>query len=206
MYLLFLFLKVLLGNVGAQLYTPTGSDGNGDITQPGPCPGYLPPFPGFEFPHLMIPISTKAPNTAFPNTDTPYITAGDIEMIFNFDIPVSRKGQTCNMEFLFPNQTELSSTASFQPAGVNGSFVFSLSVLGGGAVEGNTTYNNQPLQSNPHGLPKTLNMEPGHAYAIGSTICVPGRISITMSSTDSSLTWFQDWNQCAIGLFITYSP
>ncbi|OAP61308.1 hypothetical protein AYL99_03509 [Fonsecaea erecta] len=205
MCLLLLLFNVFFGAVIAQLYTPTASEGNGDITQPGRCPAYLPSFPGFEFPHLMIPISSTAPDTAFPNTDSPYITAADISMIFNFDIPASRKGQTCNMEFLLPNQTELS-TSSFQLAGINGSFVFSLSVLGGGAVAGNTTYSNQPLQANPHGLPRTLHIEPGHAYAIGSTICVPGKISITMSSPDSSLTWFQDWNQCAIGLFITYSP
>ncbi|OAG37355.1 hypothetical protein AYO21_08432 [Fonsecaea monophora] len=205
MSLFFLWFSALVGSVCAQLYTPTGSNGNGDITQPGACPRYLPPFPGFEFPHLMIPISSTNPNTAYPNTNTPYVTAADIEMIFNFDIPTSRKGQTCTMEFLLPNKTELS-TSSFEVTGLIGSYVFSLSVLGGGAVEGNTTYNNQPLQANPHGLPKTMHMEPGHAYAIASTICVPGKIGITMSSPDSSLTWFQDWNQCAIGLYITYSP
>ncbi|EXJ72449.1 uncharacterized protein A1O5_04953 [Cladophialophora psammophila CBS 110553] len=204
MHLLFLLLNAIFSRVCAQLYTPTSTNDDGDVTQPGPCPGFLPSFPDFEFPHLMIPISSSNPGTAFPNTDTPYITAADIEMIFNFDIPMSRKGQTCNVEFLLPNKTELS-TSSFELAGINGTYVFSLSMLGVGAVEGNTTYNNQPLQANPHGLPKTIHMQPGHAYEIGSTICVPGRISMTMSSPDSSLTWFQDWNQCAIGLFITYS-
>jgi hypothetical protein len=167
------------------------------------CPGYLPALPGFEFPHLIIPISASNPTTPYANTLVPYITAGDFSNIFNFDIPQERIGQMCTFEFLFPAHTQLN-TSFFQLAGP-GTFIFSLSPLGMGAVEGNTTFDNQPLPAYSHGYPRTISMEPGNAYTLGATICVPGRISVTMASPGSNLTWFQDYNPCAIGLYITYS-
>jgi hypothetical protein len=205
MHSIYILLGFFLSSVLTQRYVPPkfDPDSDGDITQPGPCPALLPAFPDFEFPHLAIPVSQKKPDTAYPNTLTPYVTAGDIAMIFNFDIPPSRKGQLCVLEFFFPTQSQLS-TSSFQFKGAYGEYIFSLSVLGGGAVDGNTTYNNQPLQANPHGFPRIIHINPGHAWALGSTICVPGRIAVTLSSSNSSLRWFQDWNQCPIGLFITY--
>ncbi|EXJ62493.1 hypothetical protein A1O7_02931 [Cladophialophora yegresii CBS 114405] len=205
------FIYILLGffisSVLAQRYIPPklGADDTGDITKPGPCPAYLPPFPDFEFAHLAIPVSQNKPDTAYPNTLTPYVTPLDVSMIFNFDIPRSRKGQLCVLEFFFPSQSQLS-TSNFEFTGAFGEYTFSLSVWGGGAKEGNTTYHNQPLQSNPHSFPRIIHINPGHAWALGSTICAPGRFAVTMSSSNSSLRWFQDWNQCPIGLFITYDP
>ncbi|EHY59238.1 hypothetical protein HRR83_001492 [Exophiala dermatitidis] len=169
-----------------------------------PCPGNLPASPDFEFPHLIIPISSSNPTTAYPNTFVPNITAGDISDIFDFDIPESRVGQTCTIQFLFPRLDQLK-TSFFQLRGF-GTYSFSMSALGVGAVEGNTTFDNRPLPAYVHGFPKAVSMQPGNAYEIGSTICVAGRISMTMSSFDSSLAWFQDFNPCPMGLFITYSP
>lgn len=203
--LLFLLMAALLkGTLSQEGIAPVAATNNGDITTPGPCPGSLPDFPDFEFPHLIIPVSSSDPDTPYPNTLTPCVTAGDISVIFNFDIPGFRRGQMCNIKFFFPAQNQLT-TSSFVLRGF-GTYTFSLSALGAGAVDGSTTWNSQPLQDNPHGFPRAISMQPGHAYDIGNTICVPGRISITMSSTDSSLMWFQDWNPCPIGLFIVYSP
>lgn len=168
------------------------------------CPGTLPALPDFEFPHLIIPISSSNPATAYPNTLTPFITAGDISAVFNFDIPESRNGQSCSIQFFFPALNQLN-TSFFQLRGF-GTYSFSMSPLGVGAVEGNTTFDNRPLPAYVHGFPKAVSMQPENAYAIGSTLCVPGSISITMSSSDSNLAWFQDFNPCPIGLFITYSP
>ncbi|KAI1611992.1 ubiquitin 3 binding protein But2 C-terminal domain-containing protein [Exophiala viscosa] len=168
------------------------------------CPGNLPELPDFEFPHLIIPISASNPKTAYPDTLVPNITAGDVSNIFNFDVPAERSGQTCTLEFLFPTLDQLSSSY-FKLDGF-GKFSFSLSAMGNGAVEGNTTYDNQPMGGDPHGFPCSKSMQPGNAYSLGSTLCVPGRISVTMSSTDSSLEWFQDYNPCPIGLYMTYSP
>lgn len=205
MHLPLLLLANLLGEALARPLIDTVSavdDGNYGIE--AQCPDYLPALPGFEFPHLIIPVSASNPTTEYANTLTPYITAGDISNIFNFDIPPERVGRMCTFEFLFPTQSQLE-TSSFQLTGF-GTFSFSLSALGAGAIEGNTTFAHQPLQSFSHGFPRSLSMQPGHAYTLGQTICVPGRISMTMSSSDSSLTWFQDYNQCAIGMYMTYSP
>ena len=199
MHIIYMLIGLFYSQALSQRYVPSSiyMEG-GDITQPGSCPADLPAFPEFEFPHLAVPISITNPDKAYPNTLTPYVTAGDIEMVFNFDIPVSRKGQTCVIEFILPNQTQLST--SFFALGGDGEFTFSLSMLGAGAVSGNTTYNNKPLQADPHGFPRGLNIQPGHAWAIGSTIAIPGQFAIIMSSSTSSLTYFEDWNPCPIGL------
>lgn len=200
-----LLVATLLSPIFAQAYLdPASNESDSDTTRPGRCPGYLPSSSNFEFPHLIIPISSRHPTTAYANTLTPFVTAGDFSAVFTFDIPEGRTGQMCTFRFFFPNETQLS-TSSFRLDGV-GTYSFSLSMLGAGAVAGQTTFDDQPLQSNPHGFPPEIRMRPGHAYSIGQTICVPGRISVTMSSADSNLTWFQDWNECPLGLFITYSP
>jgi hypothetical protein len=206
MYIFYALAILLWHSSLLQAYIPPGTEPNnsGDITQPGPCPANL-VAGAFDFPHLAIPISQKNPDETYSNTFTPYVTAGDMEMIFNFDIPLSRKGQHCVFEFFLPDQSQLT-TSSFQLDGVPGEYFFSLSVLGGGAVEGNTTYHSQPLQANPFGLPKIIYVQPGRAWELGSTICVPGAIAMTMSSSNSSLVWFQDYNPCPIGLYISYQP
>lgn len=168
------------------------------------CPGDLPALPDFEFPHLIIPISASNPTTAYPDTLVPNITANDVSNIFNFDIPAERSGQNCTLRFLFPAEDQLT-TSYFKLVGF-GTFSFSLSAVDVGAVEGNTTFDNQPMGGNPHGYPCSKSMQPGNAYTLGSTICIPGVMSVTMSSTDSNLEWFQDYNPCPIGLYVTYDP
>lgn len=175
-----------------------------DVDSSQVCPEILPPLPGFDYPHLMIPISSSHPDIAYPNTLTPNITANDVSVIFNFDVPEERAGQMCTWQFLFPQQNQLS-TSYFKLIGF-GTFHFSLSALGNGAIADTTTFNNQPLQANPHGFPCSVSMRPGNAYTVGSSLCVPGLISLTMSSTDSRLEWFEDYNPCPIGLYMTYSP
>ena len=195
-----LFLASLFHTV-LTLPTPQSASINSTATV---CPGYLPASPDFEFPHLIIPISASHPTTAYPDTYYPTVTAGDMSAIFNFDIPDLRIGQTCTLVFFFPAKSQLA-TSSWQFRGF-GTFSFSFSAISLGAVEGNTTYNNQPLKGDPKGFPKSLTMQPGNAYIIGSVTCVPRRTSVTMSSYDSSLAWFEDTNICPLGLYMTYSP
>ncbi len=135
MHLLLFLWTIFLNTAFAQLYMHPNSQNDRDITQPGPCPGILPASPDFEFPHLIIPISASNPTTAYPNTLTPSITAGDFSAVFNFDLPKSRSGQMCTMKFFFPNSSQLS-TSSFELDGDGaGTYSFSLSILGAGAVE-----------------------------------------------------------------------
>ncbi|EEH47039.1 hypothetical protein PABG_11168 [Paracoccidioides brasiliensis Pb03] len=71
---------------------------------PKTCPGEL--TQGFEFPHLIIPIDSTAPDkalgTSYNGTATPTISS-----IFNFDIPSSSKGMSCSLWFLFPQRNFL---------------------------------------------------------------------------------------------------
>jgi hypothetical protein len=207
MSLLVLFFAALLGSFltasSTTVIEAPGTDRK-QARDDAACPAYLPALPDFEFPHEIIPVSSSNPTVAYANTFIPYVTAGDFSSRFNFDIPPERSGQMCTIQFLFPEQNQLH-TSFFQLDGF-GTYSFSLSPLGTGAVAGNTTFDHQPLPSYVHGFPRSISMQPGNAYTIGATICVPGEIAVTMSSTDSSLTWFQDYGLCAIGLYITYSP
>jgi len=204
MHLLLVLFTTLCSGISALPSLPNLFRGTGLHHRQSTCPGNLPPLPEFEFPHMIMPISASNPDTSYPNTLTPNISVGDVSAVFNFDIPQARQGQMCTWQFLFPMQDQLT-TSRFKLIGF-GTFSFSLSMLGVGAVPGMTTYNNQPLQSNPHGFPCSVSMQPGSSYTLGSTICVPGLISVTMSSSDSQLEWFQDYNPCPIGLYMTYSP
>lgn len=164
------------------------------------CPKDLPGAGEFEFPHLVIPISKSNPDTTYPNTYFPNITPNDVATIFNFD--VQGNGQICELGFYFPRQDQLD-TSSFTLSGP-GTFTFSISVLGTGAQDGVTTWNNQP-PAVQNGFPKTLTMQPGNYYILSLGPCSAGLVALTMSSVDTCFTWFQDYNPCAIGPFITYN-
>ena len=165
------------------------------------CPKDLPAAGSFEFPHLIIPISKSNPASTYPNTYFPNITPGDVSTVFNFDIHGS--GQNCELGFYFPRQDQLTSS-SFTFSGP-GTFTFSISVPGPGAQEGTTSWSNQPSASNSNGFPKTIILQPGNYHSLIMGACVPGLASLTISSVDTCFTWFQDFNPCAIGPFITYS-
>lgn len=169
------------------------------------CPANLPPYGSFEFPHLIIPVSCLNPQTTYPNTLHPVITAGDIASIFNFDIPANTTTCHCTLEFLFPNQNQLT-TSHFDFSGP-GTFTFDADVPGPNsyAVDGMTCYNNAPPRGAKATATKTITMQPGNAYTIFSGPCVPGRGSVTVSGLDSNFTWFEDWNPCPLGLYATYT-
>jgi hypothetical protein len=92
MYTLLVLVEMLVSCIFAQTYLPPNLDpqNDGDITTAGACPADLPASPGYEFPHLAIPVSQNNPDTAYPNTFSPYITALDFSMIMNFDVSAIR--------------------------------------------------------------------------------------------------------------------
>lgn len=165
------------------------------------CAKDLPGAGGFEFPHLIMPISKSNPESTYPNTYFPNITPNDVATVFDFDMLGS--DQSCELGFYFPRQDQLT-TSLFTLSGP-GTFTFSISLPGTGAQDGATTWNNQPPAANTDGFPKTINMQPGNYYSLSLGPCVPGLASLTMNSSDSCFTWFQDFNPCPIGPFIVYS-
>ncbi|KAL4867340.1 ubiquitin 3 binding protein But2 C-terminal domain-containing protein [Aspergillus spectabilis] len=141
----------------------------------------------YEFPHLIIPVDSSTPDNA-PGTSYNGTVSSTISSIFNFDIPASDAGKTCNLVFLFPKQEDLE-TSAFSFSG-DGAVQF-------GALESaasqSTTYNNAPAVSQDLG---TYTVAPGNSYSIGSFACPAGQtVSFVMTNAGSTeLDFFEDYN------------
>ena len=142
-----------------------------------------------QFPHLIVPINSAKANKAYGTSFNS--TVGETTLsIFNFDIPPSAKGKTCNLEFLFPTQSQLE-TSAYTFSGI-GKFKFA--ILEGVATK-STTYANAPKLSHDFG---TFTLKPGSAVQLGGHACPAGAaMSFLMSPVgNSSLNYFQDSNPC----------
>jgi hypothetical protein len=174
-----------------------------DINPRTDCPGYLTPGQ-FEFPHYITQISKSNPDKAYGPQYFGKFTPNDVSSIFSFDIPASRTDANCTLEFLFPAQKQLK-TSSFTYSG-GGSFFFT-GYNPGSCPDGKTTYNNQP-KPGPFPAFPPIHMEPGYAYTIdvgpcfvGAGTCVAG----LTSTNDTNFDFFQDYDNCPIGIYTTYS-
>lgn len=163
------------------------------------CPLYL-PSNNFEFPHLIVPISQVSPHAILGNSFTPAVSPNDFATIFNFDIPASRTGQTCTLYFSFPTQSQLVTTSYTYWGAGTFSFVQYQNNTG---VTATTTWNTQPSASGSQSVTLTQ-VAPGRAYKVWTGTCPVGLLSWRMSSTDSCMWYFQDFNECAIGVYIVY--
>ncbi|PMD33984.1 hypothetical protein L207DRAFT_571397 [Hyaloscypha variabilis F] len=150
----------------------------------------------YQYPHLIIPISSSTPSTAAgtsyfgtisPNTST----------IFNFDIPSSYSGQTCNLIFLLPLLSELE-TSSYT---FSGSGTVDFAELSAVATEA-TTWDNAPSVEKDLG---EFTLSEGSSTLVESFACPAGEtVSFEMSAVgDTDLYFFQDWNPSPLGLYIT---
>lgn len=169
------------------------------------CPYYL-PNSGYEFPHLIVPINNS--NIALGHSYFATVTPNDYATIFNFDIPPSRANQQCSVYFTFPRHDELT-TSNFTWKGSNssvespGTLQYVQYAYNTGATDATTGDSQPPLGPGP-----TVNLNgivPGNAYHVWSGSSGSGGVmSWRISSSDSSLNYFQDWNLCAIGLWVVY--
>jgi len=195
-------------NGEANIYLTPGGTNCGEITLTadacGSCPPPPPPPPGcptnlngnYEFPHLIIPIDSSNPNNA-PGTSYFGEVSSTVSSIFNFDIPASDSGKTCSLIFLFPEQSQLT-TSSYTFSG-NGGIDFSL--LSGVATQA-TDYANAPSVKTDYGV---TTVAPGNSYSIATFACPAGTaVSFELkASGDTCLSYFQDYNPSPIGLYIT---
>lgn len=192
--------------------TPTEGSGSSSTTEsiyvpspstvdiPASCPGTVTNAGEFNLPHLIIVTDSSSPDTA---NGTGYY--GDItptrSTIFNFDIETKDAGKTCNLVFLFPERDTLE-TSDFT---FSGSGALDFSKLTTYATQ-ETSYNNAPSVESDLGQ---FTVSPGNAYNISSFECPSGStIAFEMadvSGGDTSLWFFQDYNPCPLGLFITTS-
>ncbi|RDW82483.1 hypothetical protein BP6252_03595 [Coleophoma cylindrospora] len=152
----------------------------------------------YQYPHLIIPVSSETPDTA---AGTQYFgtISGNTSTIFNFDIPSSYAGQTCNLIFLLPLQSQLE-TSSYTFSGT-GSIDFSqLS----SAASSATTFDNAPSVESDLG---TFTLTEGSSTLIKSFSCdafAGTTATYEMSAVgDTYLYYFQDWNPSPLGIYIT---
>lgn len=157
-------------------------------TPPSPpktCPADL--SGTYQFPHLIVPVSSANSDKAYGTSYNGLITKADIRTIFNFDIPPSDAGKTCSLVFLFPRQDQLVTSAF----AISGDGNINLAALAGVANQG-TTYNNAPVVAKDYG---TIKFSPGSAYTVATFNCPAGmRQSYSMSSTGTDFHYFQDYN------------
>jgi len=152
----------------------------------------------FQFPHLIIPVDSSSPSKA---AGTSYFgeISSTISSIFNFDIPASYSGEQCTLWFLFPAQAQLT-TSSFT---LSGSGAADFSSLNGVASQ-STDFSNAPGVAADLGQ---FTLAPGNAYKIATFACPSGQtVSYGIKAVgDTALKYFQDYNECPIGLYVTPS-
>lgn len=145
----------------------------------------------FEFPHLIVPISSTAPTTAYGTQYSATINS-TTSSLFNFDIPAADQGKTCSVVFLWT-----SSSYTFNDQGG-----LAISQLSAPANQG-TSYSNAPSSS---GIGAIGSARPGNNYVVASGPCAAGEtVGYRLDSTGGlALNYFQDYNPAApIGLFLT---
>ncbi|RYP05027.1 hypothetical protein DL765_009966 [Monosporascus sp. GIB2] len=171
-----------------------------EVDIPDSCPGDVKNAGEFNLPTLIIPIDSSKPDVA---EGTSYF--GEVSKtkssVFDFNIPPSVGGKICKLVFLFPEQDDLE-TSSFTFSGAGELDFARLSR----PVDQQTSYSNVPDVAEDLGQ---FTVKPGNAYDIASFDCPAGeRVSIEMANVaggDTSLRFFQDYNPCPIGLFMTTS-
>ena len=144
----------------------------------------------YEFPHLIIPVSSTNADTAYGTSYAGEVT-DEISSVFNYDIPAMDAGKTCTLTFFFPTQAQLQ-TSSFSFSG-DGKVDFT--TLRKPATS-STTYNNLPQLGATMSTIETLS--PGSDFQVAQFSCPAGSTySVAMSQAGSTdFTWFQDYNVC----------
>lgn len=150
----------------------------------------------YQYPHLIVPVSSASPNTAY-GTQYNGTVNSTVSTIFNFDIPASYAGKTCSLVFLFPEQSQLETSAyTFNNQGGLVSHVLS------STADQSTTYANQPSQALQNGAISSL--QSGNSYVISTDSCPAGTaVSFELSSTNGlALEFFEDYNPSPLGLYV----
>lgn len=139
----------------------------------------------------------NAPDTAFGTVYSPTINDTSF-VIYNFDIPASYAGKTCDLVWALPDHNQLE-TSSYTESGVPTELM--ALVLGFPATV-NTTLNTVP------GFTAMAGTFMAHGVTvIDSTPCAAGTaVAYALLPGDMSgnysLTYFQDYNPCPIGLYV----
>ncbi|KAF2738719.1 hypothetical protein EJ04DRAFT_23736 [Polyplosphaeria fusca] len=155
---------------------------------------------------LLVPISAKKPNKAYDATEWSKVTPNDFCTIFNLELPVAQtQGKVCNLVFDFPSLLQAPGLFTFFGPG---HFTFTGYDINAGAVEGVTTYNNQPAPGPSPPNPPPV-MQPGHSYIINSAPCgipptIPGSVVVSgaLCSKDTTFIFKQSNLICPLGFYV----
>lgn len=172
------------------------------ISTTASCPTDIASGP-FQYPHLIVPVSSESPDHAFGNQFTAHITPQNAT-IFNFDIPsTSPYTGTCALLFLFP-VASATQAGSYNFTGIeeeteeNGGIDFALL---SGIANANTTFHTQPAVRTDL---KTVQILPGNAYTVATFTCPTGQtLSYSAKSVGGvGLEYFENSAKSAIGLYL----
>ncbi|KAK8159577.1 ubiquitin 3 binding protein But2 C-terminal domain-containing protein [Phyllosticta citrichinensis] len=180
--------------------TPAGTPGT--PSTPGATPANACPTDlagDFQYPHLIVPVNSSAPSTAY-GTQYNGTLSSTTCTTYNFDIPTNYSSSaTCTLEFLFPHQEDLETSAfEFSAGSEDGGVEFSrLSA----PVDQATAWDSVPDVQSVYG---SWAVRPGNGYVLASGACTPGQTFGVKACSKGGLelNYFQDWNPSPIGLFV----
>ncbi|TIA48185.1 hypothetical protein D6C77_09995 [Aureobasidium pullulans] len=130
----------------------------------------------YEFPHRLEINGDAGYFGQVSKSDSTYV---------EFDIPVSYAGKTCTTYFSLPNKQDLKTSS------------YDLSASSGGKITVTAESSNTVTSFIPAG---------NKAFKVDTGKCQPGRMSYVMTTPDDVyINWFQDYNDCALGMFVVAS-
>jgi hypothetical protein len=130
----------------------------------------------YQFPHRLEINENAGYFGQVSKSDSTYV---------EFDIPVSYAGKTCITYFSLPNKQDLETSS------------YDLSASSGGKITVTAKNSNTVTSFVPAG---------NEAFKVDSGLCQPGQISYVMTTPDDVyINWFQDYNDCALGMFVVAS-
>ncbi|THZ00014.1 hypothetical protein D6C95_04412 [Aureobasidium pullulans] len=142
---------------------------------------------GRNCPLQLIDNSYEFPHRLEINGDVGYfgqVSKSDSTYV-EFDIPISYAGKTCTTYFSLPNKQDLKTSS------------YDLSASPGSKVTVTVESSNTVTSFVPAG---------DKAFKVDSGKCQPGRVSYVMTTPDDVyINWFQDLNDCALGMFVVAS-
>ncbi|KAK8223901.1 ubiquitin 3 binding protein But2 C-terminal domain-containing protein [Phyllosticta capitalensis] len=164
-------------------------------TPAGACPTNL--AGDYQYPHLIVPINSSTPSTAYGTQYNGTLDSSTCTT-YNFDIPTNYTGSTCTLEFLFPHQEELETSAFEFSAGDDDSVEFSALTA---PVDQSTSWDTVPAVQSVYG---SWPVRPGNGYVLASGTCKAGQTFGVKACSKGGLelNYFQDWNPSPIGLFV----